>query len=220
MNLFETAGFMPRWSCGDWGEGLGWLSIAAHVLLAAVYVLIPLLLVRAARSRTDLPYRGEACLFAAFIFCCGVGHAINVLIFWQPVYRFLVMWDVTTALVSSYAFCRLVPVIPVIVSMRSPAELQAECDRREKAETALEHKVLDLEDTEKKLRHANRDLENALALKQELERRIRELETHHTADENGTTPTQAAIARMNEATKVVALAFPAPSANGTAACTK
>lgn len=218
MGLFDTAGFVPRWHCGEWGAGLGWTAIAGHVAIAVVYTAIPLLLLRAARRRRELPFREQVSLFAAFIFCCGVSHAVNALIFWVPVYRFLVAWDVLTAGLSVYALSRLVPVIPQVVAMRSPRELEAEIALRERAEAALAQKVAALEQTERNLRHTNRDLQQTLAAKKLLEARVRELEACHHPDHTGTTPTQAAIARMNEATLVVARSLPppVPSTNGDA----
>ena len=31
--LFDTSGFMPRWHCGKWGTGNGWVYILSDILL-------------------------------------------------------------------------------------------------------------------------------------------------------------------------------------------
>lgn len=191
--LLNTDGFVPRWSCGDWCSGLGCVSIVAQLTIAFVYLCIPYLLLTAAKKRPDLPYRTQARLFAAFVACCAVGHLVNVLIFWLPLYRLLTAWDVLTAVVSFAALRRLQPVIPQLVAMRSPQELQDEINHRTQVE--------------KDLRHTNRNLQNEITLRKELEARIRQLEACHHAP-NGESPTQAAIARMNVATQAVASALP------------
>lgn len=212
MNPFDTSGFVPRWSCGDWAGGLGWVEVVALVATALAYVAIPVQLLRVGRRRKDLPYRPQAMLFAAFVFCCGVSHALSAVIFWHPVYRFLVLWDVLTAVVSAAAVVRLSPIIPELVAMRTPKEMAEEIERRKAAEASRGEKVTELEQTERNLRHANRDLQNAIAAKRLLEQRIREMQAHHEPDHTGTTPTQAAIARMDEATRAVANTLSPPPA--------
>lgn len=215
MRLFDTSGFVPRWYCGDWDGGLGWLAVVAHCVTALVYVLIPLQLLWAGTRRTDLPFRSQAFLFAAFVFACGLAHVVSAVVFWTPVYRLAVAWDVVTAMISIVAYARLKPVIPEVVAMRTPKELEAEIERRKAAESVTTQKIDELTRTERDLRHANRDLQNVLATKKELERRVRELESHQAPDATGTTPTRAAIARMDEATRVVALSLsPTPDGSG------
>lgn len=215
MELFDTSGFMPRWRCGDWGGGLGHAAILAHLTIAAIYLAIPMLLLRAVRVRKDLPHIIPMYLFSAFILCCGIGHVINVVIFWAPVYRFLVFWDGVTAIVSLLAFFKLVPTIPKVLAMRAPEELQQECDRRHKVETELSNKVVVLEATEKELRRTNRELANTVAAKRELEQRLKELQACQVPrGETTLSPTQEALARMREATRQVAASLssvPAPA---------
>jgi hypothetical protein len=203
MWLFDTSGFAPRWACGEWGS-LGLVKITAHFVVAAACVAIPVVLLVAARSRANLPFRREAVLFAVFLSCCGVSHAVSAAVFWTPVYRLLALWEVAAAATSVVVLVYLVPVIPRLIAMRPPQELEAEIDARRLVELALSQKILELEQTERELRHSNRDLQYAIQTKKVLEQRVRELQACHAPDHTGATPTQAAIARMNEATRVVA----------------
>jgi hypothetical protein len=203
MWLFDTSGFTPRWACGDWGS-LGWIKIAAHFASAAAYLAIPFVLLVAARSRVNLPFRREATLFAVFLACGGVSHAISAVVFWTPLCRLLAVWEVAAAVTAGVALVYLVPVIPRLVGMRPPQELEAEIAARKVVELALSQKITELERTEQELRHANRDLQHTLQAKKLLEQRVRELAACHLPDHTGATPTQAAIARMNEATRAVA----------------
>ena len=195
MWLFDTDGYTSRWEAAKCDAGLGAAAIACHFVIAAVYTLIPYLLVRTGAKRPDLPYRSQVTLFAAFVACCGVSRFIHIATFWTPIYRIQAAWDVVTAAVSVLALWRLRTAIPVLLAMRTPAELQTEIEHRKSIEGDL--------------RHTNKDLQNTLAVKMELEARIRQLEACHTRID-GQTPTQAAIERVKVATQAVASALPLP----------
>ncbi len=199
MWLFDTDGYTSRWAAAQGEMFLGVAAIVCHFVIAAVYVLIPYLMIRTGVSRPDLPYRSVVTLFAAFVACCGVSRVIHAVTFWSPLYRLQVGWDVVTVCVSLAALWKLRPAIPKLLAMRTVEELQTEIEHRKSVE--------------KELRHANRDLQNTLAVKMELEARIRQLEACH-ARIDGQTPTQAAIARVNMATERVASALPALTAGG------
>ena len=40
-HLFDTDGFPPRWHCGAWTPGHGWLHILSDLGVWAAYVAIP-----------------------------------------------------------------------------------------------------------------------------------------------------------------------------------
>jgi len=193
----------------DW---LGWVSLLSNLVMVFVCVRIPVLLFRASR-RKDLPYRLQAILIATLILCSGLSHVLYVLVFWTTSYPLLVAWNVLTAGISVLALIWLVPAIPQVVAMRTPQELEealakanAATARAEAAEAGLGEKVRVLENTERTLRHTNRDLQQVMAARKLLESRVRELEAlHHPDQATGTTPTQAAIAKMNDAVQSVVL---------------
>lgn len=208
MGQRDVEVFLPRWEYAVWNSTLGWFEITAHFILAAVYIAIPLFMLRATYKRKDMPFRLQACMFAAFIMCCGISHALNAITFWVALQRYLVVWNVVTALISMRAFFKLLPILPKLLAMRSAQDWQAECDKRQRAEQELAAKVVALEKTEGELRHTNRDLQNTIKLKNELEARLREVQECHTTDDDGRTPTQVAIEKMQEATRIVSQSLP------------
>ena len=48
--LFDTSDFPPRWHCGNWTAGLGWLHILSDLGVWGAYIAIPCL-------RVGLPKR-------------------------------------------------------------------------------------------------------------------------------------------------------------------
>ena len=56
-NLFNTQGFPPRWHCGLWTSGHGWLHILSDIGTWTAYYAIPFVLVYVALRRKDVPFR-------------------------------------------------------------------------------------------------------------------------------------------------------------------
>ncbi len=187
-------------------DSLWWTALVARIVVGVVCVLIPFTLLRAARTRRDLPFRREACLVAAFVFCCGIGYILAAPHRPEPD-LLRTAWDVGTAAIAYAAARYLLPAMPLLLAMRLPVELQAEIEQRKAAEATLAVKVGELECKEKALLCSNRDLQNQITLRKELEVRIRTLEECHSRP-GGQTPTQAAIQRMTVATQAVAAALP------------
>ena len=135
LQVFDTTGFPPRWHCGRWSEWLGWLHICSDVAIFAAYMAIPVGLLWFTRQRRDLPKPLPVLfwLFGAFILACGLGHFIEAVIFWKPIYRAAGVWKAWTATVSWLTVAWLIPAIPKALALRSPAELQ-----RQVAQATLE----------------------------------------------------------------------------------
>ncbi|HEY1189399.1 MAG TPA: PAS domain-containing protein, partial [Gemmata sp.] len=135
--LFDTADFRARWTCGRWDTGLGWLHILSDLGVWSAYLAIPIALVLFARRRKDVPFRNLFWLFSAFILLCGTTHLIEAAIFWWPVYRFAGLVKLATAIVSWVTVLSLLPVIPKAFAMRSPEELERQIAERRRAEAEL-----------------------------------------------------------------------------------
>lgn len=140
-NLFNTAGFSPRWYCGTWTVGHGWLHILSDAAIFGAYTAIPCVLAYFILRRNDVPFPRILWLFVAFIFVCGFGHLIEAIIFWQPVYRFSGLVKMSTALVSWATVIALVQIVPRALHLPGLArlndELRAEVEERKRAEAAL-----------------------------------------------------------------------------------
>jgi len=102
---------------------MGWTTIIAEVLVWAAYMAIPLVLVYFIKKRQDIPFHRVFILFAAFIVSCGFTHLVEAIIFYAPVYRFLTLLLIITALVSWATVFALIPVIPKILALPSLANV-------------------------------------------------------------------------------------------------
>jgi len=141
QHLFDTTGFPPRWHCGQWSEGHGWLHILSDLAIFGAYAAIPLALVYFTRRRKDAPFIPVFWLFAAFIISCGISHLIEATIFWHPWYRLSGLVKAITAVISWMTVIALIKVIPTALTLPGVAkvnrQLLDEIAEREKAEAAL-----------------------------------------------------------------------------------
>ncbi|QDU30721.1 Autoinducer 2 sensor kinase/phosphatase LuxQ [Anatilimnocola aggregata] len=148
FRLFDSAGFPARWSCGPgWSESpwLGWLHILSDLGIWSAYFAIPLVLIYFIVQRKDLPFRRIFVLFGAFILLCGATHLVDAAIFWWPIYRFAGVLKFVTAVVSWGTVVALVQVVPRVLAMRAPEELEREIAARTKAENELQLTNAELE---------------------------------------------------------------------------
>src|SRR5688572_16277536 len=98
--------------CLLWNSKLILWSIITNGLIAITYFLIPLILYTVAAStnfKIPLTYRNTLLSFACFIFFCGTGHLIDVLLIWLPWYWFKVVWDGLTGIANVVALVHLLP---------------------------------------------------------------------------------------------------------------
>ncbi len=142
--LFDTSDFPPRWHCGNWTSGHGWLHILSDLGVWSAYLAIPCVLFFFLRRR-DLPFRRIFILFGAFILLCGTTHLMEAIIFWWPAYRLAGLFKLATALVSWTTVLALIPTVPLVLALRSPKELELEIAARKRAEEALQQSNDELE---------------------------------------------------------------------------
>jgi signal transduction histidine kinase/CheY-like chemotaxis protein len=150
QNLFNTSGFPPRWHCGHWTAAHGWLHILSDTATWAAYYTIPFVIVYIAYRRKDFPFRFMFWLFGAFILACGTTHLLEAIIFWWPAYRFLGLVKLATAIASCGTVIALIPVLPKILELRTPKQLEEEVKSRT-AELAEANALLEREIAERKL---------------------------------------------------------------------
>lgn len=143
-SLSTIANFMPHGACYLWKPSLVSLHIASDGFIAIAYFAIPAALIYFVRKRDNLPYPWIFLLFGAFIVSCGTTHLLEIWTLWHPNYWLSGTVKAFTAAISVYTALRLVPLIPKLLALKSPAELEGinrnladEMAQREKIEAAL-----------------------------------------------------------------------------------
>ena len=187
--LFSNA-YMPHKMCFLGDSTVTWLQVTSDGLIALSYYMIPILLLRFARQRRDISFKWIFLAFAAFILACGTSHMLGAITVFNPIYRVEGLVKAVTAVASVSTLLLLVPAIPVLVALPSPAVLETansrlaeEIEERRRAEEAvrglneeLERRVADrtsdlqkaLADLQDEMKH-RRSLENQLIQAQKME---------------------------------------------------
>ena len=147
------ANFMPHGTCYRWEPGVVWLHVISDGLIFLSYVAISSILVLFVLRRRDLPFDWMFMMFGAFIVACGIGHLLDVIMIWKPMYWLSGSERALTATVSVATAIVLVPLFPKAMALPSPAELRGA------------NKKLEAEIAERTL--AESELERALALLKE-----------------------------------------------------
>jgi PAS domain S-box-containing protein len=137
-HLFDPSGFPPRWDCGAWTLGHGWLHILSDLGVSAAYFVIPCVLGFYAIRRKDIPFRGVLRLFVAFIVMCGTTHLMEAVLFWWPAYRLAGILKLITAVISWATVFALIRVMPQMMALRSPAAFEKEIAERHRVEGDLQ----------------------------------------------------------------------------------
>jgi len=142
LKLFDTSGFPPRWTCGNWTESHGWLHIISDVAVFGAYAAIPISIASyIITKKQEVAFQKLYWLFAAFILSCGFTHLVDATLFWQPWYRFSGVMKATTAVVSWATVIVLIRTLPVAMKLPGTARLAdrltEEVEERKRSEAAL-----------------------------------------------------------------------------------
>ncbi|MEO9871628.1 PAS domain-containing sensor histidine kinase [Ekhidna sp.] len=136
--LLITENWPARWTCGNWSQTEGWLYISADISIFLAYLSIPIMLLWFIRKKQLGRTRWLIALFGAFILLCGFTHLIDVVLFWEPMYRLSGFSKLLTGLVSVTTATVLGFVIPKALEFKSPDVLQAEIDDRKNLQNQFE----------------------------------------------------------------------------------
>lgn len=154
------------------GQGdLLWLHVGADALTALAYFMIPMTLVYFLRRRQGtLSFGWAISLFAAFILLCGTSYVLGIITLWSPIYWAQGWLKLLTALVSIATAAAILPLVPRLLAMRSPEELEAANQQLAQANARLEETNHQLqlemaarEVAERELRRSLTDLNRAVA---------------------------------------------------------
>jgi len=124
---WDLGGFLPHGVCFAGRPDLIWLHVASDAIIAIAYFMIPVTLVYFLRRRRGprLSFHWALGLFAAFILLCGTGHVLDIMVIWRPWYYLEGFWKAATALVSIVTALAILPLVPRLLALRDPEELEA-----------------------------------------------------------------------------------------------
>jgi signal transduction histidine kinase/ActR/RegA family two-component response regulator len=107
-------------------------------------------------------------MFGAFIITCGFTHLLEVITFYDPVYRLSGLVKLVTALASWATVVGLVPLVPRALALRGPEELEREIAARTaelaQANAALQAQIAERRRAQELAEEANRSKDQFLAL--------------------------------------------------------
>jgi two-component system, chemotaxis family, sensor kinase Cph1 len=150
--LQAQSSLMPHGYCYLQKSDLIWLHVISDGVIAAAYFMIPVVLLYFLRRiRTRISFGWAIGLFAAFIVLCGSGHILDIVTVWNPIYYLQGGVRALTAAVSIATALMIIPLVPKLLSLKTPEELEeanqklhAEVKAREAAEEELKKSLADL----------------------------------------------------------------------------
>ncbi|MEL6928427.1 MAG: diguanylate cyclase [Cyanobacteria bacterium J06600_6] len=150
--------YIPHGHCYLWQTPLVGLHVAADALIAIAYYLIPIFIIYFVRRIEELPFKNVFILFGAFILSCGTAHLVEIWTLWHPDYWVYGILKAITALISLYTAFSLLPIIPIIINLPSPKQLEI-------LNQQLNEKIAAEETAKKELAQLNQELEQRVAEK-------------------------------------------------------
>ncbi len=168
--------FMPHGMCYLWDPAVLWLNVIADGAITVSYYAIPFLLFSFARKRRDITFKWIFVAFGLFILACGTTHLMAAITVWHPVYRLDGVIKAVTAIASVATFAGLIPMMPGLISLPSPAALAREVEVRRMAEERVRKINGELEERvasrTASLEEALLELRKEMARREELEREL------------------------------------------------
>jgi PAS domain S-box-containing protein len=157
--LLNPAGLTPHGFCLSWAPGLVALHAGADAVIGLSYISIPLALAWIARERSDFHYRWIIQLFAAFILACGITHLFSILTLWVPAYGIEGLVKALTAALSIATAVALWPLLPRLLSLPAPGQLERLNVELSARVAAHEASTVLLRESEARIRVSNAELE-------------------------------------------------------------
>ncbi|WP_245305648.1 PAS domain-containing sensor histidine kinase [Bradyrhizobium sp. LTSP857] len=133
--ILDSSMFSPHGICLLWEPELIWLHVVSDACIAAAYFSIPFALTILVTKRRDLQFGWVYWAFAVFIMACGLTHVLSIYTLWVPVYGIEGIVKAVTAVASVFTAGALWPLLPKILTIPSPFELQ-------KVQAALEEEEI------------------------------------------------------------------------------
>jgi signal transduction histidine kinase len=152
--------FLPHVYCLRLQPDLIWLHVTSDAVTAIAYFMIPMTLVYfLRRMKAPLSFNWAISLFACFIVLCGTAHIFEIITLWEPMYYVQGLVKLVTALVSIVTAAAIIPLVPKLLSMRSPEELELVNHQLQDQITARAEVEQELRQSLLELGHAMNELE-------------------------------------------------------------
>ncbi len=123
--LLDSGGFIPHGVCLLWRPDILMLHVGSDMLIGLSYFSIPVALTYFVMRRRDVAFGWVALLFALFIIACGTTHILSVWTLWTPDYVLEGLVKFITALASLATAAALWWLMPRLLALPSPRELEA-----------------------------------------------------------------------------------------------
>jgi signal transduction histidine kinase/CheY-like chemotaxis protein len=147
-----SSDYMPHGMCYYWDPVVLWLNVISDSLIALSYYAIAFLLFRFARLRRDISFKWIFVAFGFFILACGTTHMLGAVTVWNPIYRVEGVVKAATAVASVATLILLMPLLPELIALPSPAQLKSINDR-------LAAEIEERRAAEENVRRINEELE-------------------------------------------------------------
>jgi PAS domain S-box-containing protein len=122
QKLFSSD-FTPHGVCFVWNPAVLWLNVLSDAVMAICCCTIGALLLFLARKRKELMFHSVFIAFGVFILACVTTHLMGIWTVWHPTYRLQGLIKAVTAVASLITTALLLPLLPQLLLLPSPAEL-------------------------------------------------------------------------------------------------
>ncbi len=143
--LLDTHLLAPHGFCFLWRPELVWTHVVSDGLIGLAYMTIPIALMVIILRRKDIPFSWVVWCFAVFILACGMTHFMSILTLWRPYYGVEGLLKAVTAVASVVTAVLLWRLIPLAISLPSPAALREVNDRLEHGIVERDRAIAELE---------------------------------------------------------------------------
>ena len=140
--VVDSRQYMPHGHCHLWQPTVLWMHVGSDVVMALAYFAIPAIIWSYwAQRRETSAFEWIPLLFGAFILLCGLTHVFGAWTAWHPDYRLAGAIKALTAVVSAGAAVSLFHVMPRVLALRTPAQLEAEVRLRTRELAEANHQL-------------------------------------------------------------------------------
>ena len=144
--------FMPHGHCYLWRPDILWTHVAADVIIALAYIMIPIAIAYLFYRQRQSANLSVALLFAAFIVLCGLTHLFNIYVIWYPAYEVQSYIKGLTAIVSMVSAIVVVSKTPYFLELFTASQKTPSTEPVTPVNSASEQAILQREQQVVKLK--------------------------------------------------------------------